>query len=61
MIELIDAGRDPEEVSREFAPTAQSIRNWVVETARSDSRPEKVEPTFSDEMIKLRVEERQLR
>ena len=28
-VELVRAGRTPEEVSREFDPSAQSIRNWV--------------------------------
>ena len=35
MIELVGAGRTPEELSREFEPSAQAIRNWV---ARSRSR-----------------------
>ncbi len=29
MIELVRAGRTPEELSREFEPSAQAIRNWV--------------------------------
>jgi transposase len=29
MIELVEAGRTPEELSREFEPTAQTIHNWV--------------------------------
>ena len=29
MVELVRAGRSPEELAREFEPTAQSIRNWV--------------------------------
>jgi transposase len=29
MVELVKAGRMPEELAREFEPTAQSIRNWV--------------------------------
>jgi hypothetical protein len=28
MVELVGAGRTPEELAREFEPTAQSIRNW---------------------------------
>lgn len=27
MVELVRAGRNPEELSREFEPTAQAIRN----------------------------------
>ena len=34
MVELVRAGRDPENLSREFEPSAQSIRNWVAEIAR---------------------------
>jgi transposase len=29
MVELVRAGRTPEELSREFEPTAQTIGNWV--------------------------------
>ena len=29
MVELVRAGRSPEELEHEFEPTAQSIRNWV--------------------------------
>ncbi len=28
MVELVHVGRSPEELAREFEPTAQSIRNW---------------------------------
>ena len=28
MVELVRAGRSPEELAGEFEPTAQSIRNW---------------------------------
>jgi len=34
MVELVQAGRTPEELAREFEPTAQSIRNWVARAAR---------------------------
>jgi transposase len=29
MVELVRAGRAPEELVDEFEPTAQSIRNWL--------------------------------
>ena len=29
MVDLVRAGRDPDDLAREFEPTAQSIRNWV--------------------------------
>jgi transposase-like protein len=34
MVELVHAGRSPEELAREFEPTAQSIRNWVAQAGR---------------------------
>ena len=34
LVELVHAGRTPEELSREFEPSAQAIRNWVVQTER---------------------------
>ncbi len=29
MVELVRVGRTPEELSREFEPSAQTIRNWA--------------------------------
>ena len=29
MIELVRAGRGPEELAKEFEPSAQAIRDWV--------------------------------
>jgi len=34
MVELVRAGRSAEELAGEFEPTAQSIRNWVVQAKR---------------------------
>jgi transposase len=39
MIELVRAGRNPEELSREFGCTAQSIRNWVAQDAVDRRKP----------------------
>jgi transposase len=65
MVELVRAGRDPDDLAREFEPTAQSIRHWVTVADRRDSRrEEKVEvvtPTERDELIRLRRENKQLR
>ena len=65
MIELVRAGRDPDDLAREFEPTSQSIRNWVAQADRCEGRrEEKVEATSSaerDELIKLRREVRQLK
>jgi transposase len=65
MVELVRAGRDPDDLAREFEPTAQSIRHWVgVADRRDGRREEKVEvvtPTERDELIRLRRENKQLR
>ena len=65
MVELVRAGRDPDDLAREFEPTAQSIRHWVTVADRRDGRrEEKVEvvtPTERDELIRLRRENKQLR
>ena len=29
LVELVRAGREPEDLAREFEPSAQAIRNWV--------------------------------
>jgi transposase len=29
MVQLVKAGRQPEELAKEFEPSAQAIRNWV--------------------------------
>jgi transposase len=65
MIELVRAGRDPDDLAREFEPTAQSIRNWVVQADHSEGRreggPGGVSDAEREELIKLRREVRQLR
>jgi transposase len=44
MVDLVRAGRDPEDLSREFEPTGQSIRNWVAQADRQQGcREEKGE------------------
>ncbi len=62
MIELVRAGRSPEELSREFEPTAQSIRNWAVQADRDEGRRKDGLTTAERrEMAKLRRENRRLR
>ena len=38
MVERVRAGRSPEELAREFEPTAQSIRNWLAQSERNAGR-----------------------
>ncbi len=36
MVDLVRAGRSPEDLAREFEPTAQSIGNWVVQADKQE-------------------------
>jgi len=62
MVELVRAGRSPEELAREFEPTAQSIRNWLAQSARNAGRGDGGLTTAErEELNRLRRENRQLR
>jgi len=38
MVELLRAGRPPEELAEEFEPSAESIRNWFKQADRDAGR-----------------------
>ena len=38
MVDLVRSGRTPEELAREFEPSAQAIRNWVRQSELDDGR-----------------------
>jgi transposase len=38
MVELVRVGRSPEELAREFEPSAQTIRNWIAQADRDEGR-----------------------
>jgi transposase len=62
MVELMNAGRSPEALAQEFEPTAQSIRNWVAQSARNTGRGDGGLTTEErEELSRLRRENRQLR
>jgi transposase len=62
IIELVRAGRSPEELAKEFEPTAQSIRNWVAQAERdTGQRADGLSSSERDELSRLRRENRQLR
>lgn len=65
MVDLVRAGRDPDDLAREFEPTSQSIRNWVAQADRQEGRREgkadTLGPAERDELIRLRRENKQLR
>ncbi len=62
MVELVRAGRKPQELAREFEPTAQSIHNWVAQADRDEGRRNDGLTTEERrELVRLRRENRQLR
>ncbi len=65
IVDLVRAGRDPADLAREFEPTAQAIRNWVVQADRQEGRREEKGDTLTmserDELARLRRENKQLR
>ena len=62
MVELVRAGRSPEKLAEEFEPTAQSIRNWVVQADRdAGRRSDGLTTPEREELERLRRENRQLK
>lgn len=65
MIDLVRAGRDPADLSREFEPSSQAIRNWVALADRQEGRREEkgggLTTSERDELARLRRENKQLR
>ncbi len=62
MVQLVKAGRTPEELSREFEPTAQTIHNWVKQSdLDAGVRSDGLTSLERDELRKLRRENRQLK
>src|ERR1044072_6703487 len=64
MIELVRSGRTPEELAREFEPSAQAIRNWVAQSVGlAESRREAGGLTSAEqeELRRLRRGNRPLR
>ena len=65
MVELVGVGKTPAQLAREFGCTAQTIANWVAQSAidAGKPRPGKEDLTSSEreELNRLRRENRQLR
>ena len=62
MVELVRSGRTPEELSREFEPSAQSISNWVRQAERDEGvRQDGLTTDEKEELRRLRREVRVLR
>jgi len=62
IVELVKAGRTPEELAREFEPTAQTIINWVAQADRDAGvRHDGLTTAERQELTRLRRENRQLK
>ena len=62
MIELVRAGRSPEDLAKEFEPSAQAIRNWVAQADRDEGRrSDGLTNAERIELSRLRRENKQLR
>jgi len=62
MVELVRAGRSPDELAREFEPSGHSIRQWVRQAEQEDGRPsDGLNDDEREELKRLRREVRQLR
>ena len=62
MVELVRAGRKPEELAKEFEPTAQTIWNWVKQADLDNGRrSDGLTSEEKEELRRLRRENRQLR
>jgi transposase len=62
MVELVRAGRTPEELAREFEPSAQAIRNWVCQSDLDEGRrSDGLTSAEKEELGQLRRENRRLK
>ena len=62
LIEMVRAGRTPEELAEKFEPTAQSIRNWVAQAERdAGQRTDGLTSEEREELRRLRRENKVLR
>ena len=62
LIALVRQGRTPEELARQFEPSAQSIRNWVAQDDRDKGqRTDGLTTGERDELQRLRRENERLR
>lgn len=62
LIALVRAGRTPEELAKEFEPSAQTIRNWVGQDATDrGERPGELTTAERQELTELRRENRRLK
>jgi transposase len=62
ILELVRAGRSPDELAAEFEPTAQTIRNWIKQSELDHGqRQDGLTSEEKAELVRLRKENKQLR
>jgi transposase len=61
IIELVRSGRTPEELAKEFEPSAQTIRTWVNQDQVDSGQRPGLTSAEREELAQLRREVRQLR
>lgn len=62
LVALVREGRSPEELSKQFEPSGQAIRNWVSQADRDEGRRQDgLTTTERDELQRLRRENERLR
>ena len=62
MVEQVRSGRSPDQLAREFEPSAQSIRNWVAQADRDEGRrADGLTTAERAELRRLRRDNRRLR
>ena len=63
IVDLVRAGRSPEDLAREFEPSSQAIRNWVRQADLDDGRRQDggLTTVEREELLSLRRENRRLR
>jgi len=62
LVALVREGRTAEELSRQFEPSAQAIRNWVAQADRDEGhRQDGLTTTEREELQRLRRENERLR
>ena len=61
MVELVRSGRSPEDLEKEFEPSAMSIRNWVAKSEISEGKRSGLSPEERTELTELRRQNKILR
>ncbi|MGH9380761.1 MAG: transposase, partial [Thermoanaerobaculia bacterium] len=61
MVELVRSGRRPDELAREFEPSAESIRRWAIQAEIDGGAREGLTSEERKELTRLRRENRELK